>query len=54
MPEVWDLVEKIHMSDVSAFPILHSLNMALIVDSLMFVIFGFDPTLDFKMNVLNH
>ena len=41
------------MSDVSPFPIFHSVNMALIVDSLMFVIFGFDPTLDIKMNVHN-
>ena len=39
------------MSGVSAFPIFHSVNMALIVDSSMFVIFGLDPTLDFKMNV---
>ena len=46
-------MEKIHISDVSAFPIFHSVNMALIVDSSMFVIFGLDPTLDFKMNVHN-
>ena len=42
------------MSDVSPFPIFHSVNMALIVDSSMFVIFGFDPTLDFKMNVCTY